>query len=134
MVPALAGGKTLINAAVSSEQNALTNWWLRRFVFVFRLWRFWRRHRARLNGKRVTIGVDLFRKIFPEIFSAIVGNEQCESEKVNALIVCRIDADLTEIKWARVDRAHAHPFFAAVFRAEHAAAFAAQVGQLARAA
>ena len=40
VLPVLAAGETLINAAVSSEQKPLANGRLRRLVFVFRLGRF----------------------------------------------------------------------------------------------
>ena len=43
MFPALAGRVALINAAIRSKNQALTDWRLRRFVFVFRLWRLRRR-------------------------------------------------------------------------------------------
>src|SRR5205823_14762547 len=91
MIPALTGRETLVNAAVGSEQYALANQRFRRFVFVFRFWRFRRRHRAWLNGKCVTIRMHFLGKIFPEIFAAVIGNEQREREQVNSLIISRVD-------------------------------------------
>src|SRR5438067_4074752 len=132
MIPALAGRETLVNAAVGSEQYALANQRFRRFVLVFRFWRFRRRHRAWLNGKCVTIGMHFLGKIFPEIFAAVIGTEQGEREQVNSLIISRVDPDLAEIKRARIDRAGARPFLSAIFGAKHAAAFTAQIGQLTR--
>ena len=123
MIPAFASRKALVNAAVSSEQYALANQRFRRFVLVFRFWRFRRRHSAWLNGKCVTIRMHLLGKIFPEIFPAIIGNEQPEPEQINSLIVGWVDSDLAEIKRARIDRAGACPFLSAIFRAKHAAAF-----------
>src|SRR5437773_4933707 len=132
MIPALTACETLVNAAVGSEQYALANQRFRRFVFVFRFWRFRRRHRAWLNGKSVTIRMHLFGKIFAEISAAVIGNEQPEPELINSLIVGRVDPDLAEIKRARIDRAGACPFFPVIFRAKNAAAFTAQIGQLTR--
>src|SRR6266487_2877986 len=129
MIPAFASRKALVNAAVSSEQYPLANQRFRRFVLVFR---FWRRHGAWLNGKCVTIRMHFLGKIFPEIFPAIIGNEQREPELINSLIVGRVDSDLAEIKRARIDRAGACPFLSAIFRAKHAAAFTSQIGQLTR--
>src|SRR5437588_1389793 len=71
-------------------------------------------------------------KIFPEIFAAIIRDKQRELEKINALVVCRIDPDLAEIKWTRINRAHSRPMLAVVFRSKDAAAFAAQIAQSAR--
>ncbi len=87
-----------------------------------------------MNCEGMAIRMHFFGKILPEIFPAVIGHQQCEFEQVNTLIVYRIDPDLAEIKRARIDRAHPRPFFAAVFRSKHAAALAAQIGQLARAA
>src|SRR6266567_1717640 len=132
MIPALAGRETLVNAAVGSEQYALANQRFRRFVLVFRFWRFRRRHGAWLNSKCVTIRMYFLGKIFPEIFPTVIGNEQRELEQINSLIVGWVDPDLAEIKRARIDRAGACPFLSAVFRAKNAAAFTAQIGQLTR--
>ena len=71
--------------------------------------------------------MDFVGKIFPEILTAVVRNEQCVLKQINALIVCRIDADLTEIERTRIDCAYTSPFFASVFRTEYAAAFTAHV-------
>src|SRR5207244_9812278 len=97
MIPAFASRKALVNAAVSSEQYALANRRFRRFGLVFRFWRFRRRHRAWLNSKYVTIRMHLLGKIFPEIFAAVIGNEQRERQQVNSLIVGRVDPDLAEM-------------------------------------
>src|SRR6266567_4590478 len=132
MIPALASRETLINTAIGSEQYALANRRFRRFVLIFRFRRFRRRHSAWLNGKCVTIRMHFLGKIFPEIFPAIIGNEQPEPELINSLIVGRVDSDLAEIKRARIDRAGACPFLSAIFRAKHAAAFTSQIGQLTR--
>src|SRR5947208_8290423 len=132
MIPALTACETLVNAAVGSEQYALANRRFRRFVLVFRFWRFRRRHRAWLNSKCVTIRMHLLGKIFPEIFAGVIGNEQRERQQVNSLIVGRVDPDLAEIKRARIDRAGARPFLSAIFGAKNAAVFAAQIGQLTR--
>src|SRR6266446_4093829 len=115
MIPAFASRKALVNAAVSSEQYALANQRFRRFVLVFRFWRFRRRHGAWLNGKCVTIGMHFLGKIFPEIFPAIIGNEQPEPEQINSLIVGWVDSDLAEIKRARIDRAGTCPFLSATY-------------------
>src|SRR5205823_718669 len=48
-------------------------------------------------------------------------SEHRHSEHVNALIVSRVDSDLTEIKRARIEVARPGPFFAAIFGAENAA-------------
>src|SRR5207245_1156681 len=74
VIPIFSAGKTLIKPAVSSEQQSLTNWWFRRFVFILRLWRFLLRNCARLDREGVAIGMDFFGKIFAEIFSAVIGN------------------------------------------------------------
>src|SRR5438046_10316292 len=103
MIPALTACETLVTTAVGSEQYALANRRFRRFVLVFRFWRFRRRHRAWLNGKCVTIGMHFLGEIFPEIFAAVIGNEQREREQVNSLVVGRVDPDLAEIKRARFD-------------------------------
>src|SRR5205809_4945842 len=132
MIPALAGCATLVKAVVGSEQFALATQRFRRFVLVFRFWRFRRRHRAWLNSKCVTIRMDLLGKIFPEIFAAVIGNEQRERQQVNSLIVGRVDPDLAEIKRARIDRAGARPFLSAIFGAKNAAAFTAHICQLNR--
>ena len=79
----------------------------------------------------MAIGVHFFGQIFAEILAAVVGDKQGELQDVNALIVCRIDTDLTEIKRAWVDRTHPYPFFATVFGPENTPAFTAQVGKLA---
>src|SRR5947199_5479852 len=81
MIPALAGRETLVNAAVGSEQYALANQRFRRFVLVFRFWRFRRRHRAWLNGKCVTIRMHFLGKVLTDICSAVLGNEQREREQ-----------------------------------------------------
>src|SRR5438094_3696689 len=132
MIPALAGCETLVNTAVGSEQYALANRRFRRFVLVFRFWRFRRRHRAWLNGKCVTIGMHFLGEIFPEIFAAVIGNEQREREQVNSLIISRVDPDLAEIKRARIDRAGARPFLSAIFGARNAAAFSTQSVHISR--
>jgi hypothetical protein len=75
----------------------------------------------------MTIGVDFVGKIFAKILAAIIRNQQCVLEQINALIICRIDADLTEIERPRIDCAYPSPFFASVFGTEYAAAFAAHV-------
>ena len=72
-------------------------------------------------------------KIFPEILPAIIGDEQGHAEHIDALIVRRVDPDLAEIKWPRIDVAHPGPFFAAIFRAENAAAPAVNIADIARA-
>src|SRR6266404_1153323 len=131
MIPAFASGETLINAAIGAQQQTLTNRRLGRFVFVFRFWRFGCRSRSWLNNKRVAIGMNFFRQIFPEVFPGVIGYQQRETEQINALIVRRIDPDLTEIKWARVHRTRARPLFAAILGSKNAAAFAAQIGNLA---
>src|SRR3981081_2028278 len=125
MIPSLARGETLINTAIGAEQQPLTD---RRFVglvFFLAVGRFGRRSRSRLNHKRVAIGLHLFGEIFAKIFAAIIRNKQREPEHINALIVGRVYTDLAEIKWARIDRTDACPFFAAIFRAEDTAALAA---------
>src|SRR5207237_9952352 len=76
MIPALARGETLVNAAVGSEQYALANQRFRRFVLVFRFWRFWRRHRAWLHGRCVTLGRHFRGALFPEVAAAVLGNAQ----------------------------------------------------------
>ena len=43
------------------------------------------------------------------------------------MVVCRVDANLAEIKWPRVHGAHARPRFTAIFRTKNSAAFAAEV-------
>src|SRR5256885_6159208 len=125
MVPILSAGKTLIKTAIGPEQQSLTDrrlWW---FIFVFRLWRFRRRHSPGLDRQRVTIGMNFFGKIFAEIFAAVIRHEERELEQINALILRRIDPDLAEIKRAGIHRAHPRPMFAAIFGSKHAAAFAA---------
>src|ERR1700730_5544061 len=134
MIPSLARGETLINAAIRAEQQSLADRRFGRFVFVLWLGRLGRRSRSRLNGKCVAIGVAFFGEIFPKIFAAIIGNEQREPEYVNALIVGRIDSDLAEIKWSRIDRADTRPFFAAILGTEDTAAFAPHVHDAAGAA
>ena len=127
MVPPFSGRETLIHAAIRSEQQTLANrrlWWL---GFVLRLRWFRRRHGAWLNYQRMTIGMDFVGKIFAKILAAIIRNQQCVLEKINALIVCRIDADLAEIERTRIDCAYASPFFASVLGTEYAAAFTAQI-------
>src|ERR1700730_4883136 len=114
MVPALAGRETLINAAIGAQQQTLTNRRLWGFVFVFRFCRLGRGSSSRLNYKRMAIGMNFFGEIFPEVFPAVVGYEQRETEQINALIVCRIDADLAEVKRTRIHRAHARPFVAGI--------------------
>src|SRR6266480_1471088 len=59
MIPVLAASKTLVYAAIRPEQQTLANLRFRGLVFVFRFGWLRRRHRARLNRKRVTIRVNL---------------------------------------------------------------------------
>src|SRR5262249_27772758 len=80
------------------------------------------------------IGVDFLEQILPKRFPTIIGNVQSKAEDVNAPVVLRVHADLTEIEWAGVERVDARPAFAAVLGAEDAATLAADVGQAARAA
>src|SRR5437763_10253669 len=76
MIPALTACETLVNAAVGSEQYALANRRFRRFVLVFRFWRFRRRHRAWLNSTCVTSRMHLLGKLLPETFEGVIGTEQ----------------------------------------------------------
>ena len=127
MLPPFSGRKTLIDAAIRPEQQTLAH---RRFwglAFILRLRWFWRRHGARLNYQGMTIGMDFIRKIFAKIPAGVIRNQQCVLEQINALIVCRIDADLAEIEGTRIDCAYACPFFATVLGTKHAAAFTAQI-------
>src|SRR4051812_297203 len=116
MIPVLATGKALINAAIRSEQQSLTDRWLRWFIFILGSRRPWRRNRARLYCQRVTIGVEFLRKVLPKILAAVVRDEYREPEHIDALIVSRVDADLTEVKRPRIDCAGSRPFFASIFR------------------
>src|SRR5437870_3534589 len=134
MIPAFAGRERFINAAIGSEQNTLANWRLRRLVFVLGLGRFRRGHGSRLNDHGVTIGMDFLGKIFAESFAAVVGNEQREPQTIHALIVRRINPDLAEVKWTRINRADPRPFLSAIFRTKYTAAAAAQLVDIARAA
>ena len=77
MVPILSAGKTLINTAIRSEQQPLTNRRLWRFVFVFRLRWFRRRRFPGLDRQRVTIRMDFVGKIFAEIFAAVIRHQKC---------------------------------------------------------
>src|SRR5262249_53277317 len=81
----------------------------------------------------MTIGMHFVRKIFAEIFPAVVRNEQRHSENVNPLIVSRIDPNLAEIKRPRIDVAHPGPFFATIIRPKDTAAPAVNVADIARA-
>src|SRR4029077_11725243 len=67
-------------------------------------------------------------EIFAKIFPTVVGHEYSEIEEIKPLVVCRIDANLTEIKWPRIPGAHARPFFASLLRSKDAAGFAPQIG------
>src|SRR4029453_9722382 len=127
MLPALSGRKTLIHTAIRSEQQTLANrrvWWL---AFVLRLRWFRRRHGTWVNYQRMTIGMNFVGKIFPEILAAVIRNQKCVLEQINALIVCRTDSDLLEIERTRIDCAYPNPFFASVFGTEYAARFAAHI-------
>src|SRR6266699_4736126 len=129
MVPILSAGKTLIKTAIGPEQQSLTDRRLRRFIFVFRLWRFRRRHSPGLDRQRVTIRMNFFGKIFAEIFAAVIRHEERELEQINALIVRRIDPDLAEVKRAGIHRTHPRPMLAAIFRSKNAAALASQIAE-----
>src|SRR5919106_6616877 len=127
MLPAFPSRETLIHAAIRPEQQTLAD---RRFgwlALVLGLRRFRRRHGARLNYQRVTIGMNFIGKIFAKIPAALIRNQQCVLEQINAVIICRIDADLAEIERPRIDCAYTDPFFASVFGTKHAAALAAQI-------
>src|SRR5580700_220627 len=76
--------------------------------------------------------MNFLRKIFPKIFATVVRDEQRELQEVYSLIVRRIDADLAEIKWPRINRARPCPMFAAIFRSKNAAAFTPQIAQCPR--
>src|SRR5215212_1670065 len=130
MVPVLATGKALINAAIGSEQQSLTDRWLRRFIFILGSRRPWRRNRPGLYCQRVTIGMEFLRKILPEVLTAVVGDEYREPEHIDALIVSRVDADLAEVERPRIDCARSRPFFTSIFRAKDPTAFASQIRQL----
>src|ERR1700736_5028122 len=127
MIPAFPGREALVNATIGPEQQPLTNRRLGRLVFIFRFWRFGRGDRSGLNHKRGAMGMNFFRKVFPEIFPAVVRNEQRETEEVNALIVRRIDANLAEVKWPRIHRTDACPSFTAILERKAPAPFAAQI-------
>src|SRR5205814_9510181 len=124
MIPIFAARKTLIHAAISPEQQTLANWRFRRLVFVFGFWWFWWRHCAGLNRERVAIRMNFFREILTKVFAAVIGHQQREAEKINALVVCRVDAYLAKIKRARVHGTRAWPFFASVFRPKNPARLA----------
>src|SRR5207245_11119034 len=100
MVPILSAGKTLIKTAIGPEQQSLTDRRLRRFIFVFRLWRFRRRHSPGLDRQRVTIRMNFFGKIFAEIFAAVIRPAERELEPMNALTVRLINPTLVKLKLA----------------------------------
>ena len=70
------------------------------------------------------------RKILAESFSTIIGNEECEAEQINPLIVRGIDPNLAEIEWARIEIAGAFPCFAAILRTKDPAAFTVNIGEI----
>src|ERR1700693_375359 len=127
VIPILAARKTLIEAAIGPEQQSQTNRRFRWFVLVFGFRRFGRRRAVRLNREGVAIGMNFLRKIFAEVFATVIGHHQSELQKIDALIVPRIDPNLAEIKRARIDCAHPGPMSAAVSRSKQAATFAAQI-------
>ena len=71
--------------------------------------------------------MSFFGKIFAKIVAAIIRHEQRELEQINALIVRRVDANLTEIKRTRIHSAHPRPCFAAIFGTKNSAALTAQI-------
>src|SRR5262245_42555406 len=71
--------------------------------------------------------MSFFGQILAKVFSGIIRHEQREPEQIHALVICGIDTNLTEIKWARIHRAHARPRFAAIFRTKNSAALTAQI-------
>src|SRR5262249_55313306 len=76
--------------------------------------------------------MNFFAQVFAKSFAAIIRHQQCEAQNINALIICRIYANLTEIKWTRIHGAHARPSFPSVIGAKNPARLATQIIQPAK--
>src|SRR6266576_5696252 len=103
MFPALAAGVALVDATIVSDNQTQRDRRFRWLVFVLGFRRFRRQRTSILNGQRVHIRMQFVRKILAKSFSTIIGNEECETEQINPLIVRWIDPNLAEIEWARIE-------------------------------
>src|SRR4029079_15566518 len=107
MFPAFAAGVALVNATIVSDNQTQRDRRFRWLVLILGFRWLRRRRTSILNGQRVHIRMQSVRKILAEIFSTIIGNEECEAKQINPLIVRRIDSNLAEIEWARIEIAGA---------------------------
>src|SRR6476659_6125789 len=130
MFPALAAGVALINATIVSDNQTQRDRRFRWLVLVlgFRRLRRWRA--SMLNGQGVHIRMQFVRKILAESFPTVIGNEECEAEQINPLIVRWIYPNLAEIEWARIEIAGAFPGFAPILRTKDTAAFTVNIGEI----
>jgi hypothetical protein len=72
---------------------------------------------------RMKVNVDLLCAVIAKSLAAIIRDVQLDAEHINALVVIRVNANLTEVHRARVGVAHLRPGCPGIFRTIHATLF-----------